>query len=101
MEVQELRYAQGWINQDDWDASSEGIAWSSPGGTQIDLRLDWGELQNKLASGAGRDVDVQPTTLSEDAVNRDYDLDRLDPTQRSFADRTVEWANESFGPTGL
>ena len=32
--------------------------------------------------------------MSEDAVNRDYDLDRLDPTQRVFADRTLEWAND-------
>ena len=72
-EAQELRAAQDWINQDGWDASSEGVAWSPRSGTQIDLRLDWGEVERKLASGTDRDVGVQSTILSEGTVVRDDD----------------------------
>ena len=44
-EAQELRAAQDWINQDGWDASSEGVAWSPRSGTQIIPRLEWGKFQ--------------------------------------------------------
>lgn len=90
-ETQELRAVQSWINQEGWDAAAEGRAVSSKTGQTIDLRLPWDEVKRKLSpdAEAGR-----PERLLESDVLRDFDLAKLDPTQRAFADRVLKWARE-------
>ena len=94
MEAQELRAAQHWINQQGWDAASEGYAISPSTSAEIDLRLDWGDVKKALAAGTGMDDVAAPVRLEETAVLRDYGLEKLDPTQRVFADRVLSWAGE-------
>ena len=91
-ELQELHAAKHWINQDGWDAAGEGRAVSSATGKEIDLRLDWEDVKRKLAPGAGADADAGTARVQEDVVLRDFGLDKLDPTQRAFADRVLAWA---------
>ena len=57
----------------------------------IDLRLDWGEVKRKLSPESGSQ---HHQTLGERDVVEEYDLDKLDPTQRAFADRVLRWARE-------
>ena len=83
-----------WTNQKGWDVAGEGRAVSPSTGKEIDLRLDWGEVKKKLAAGAGQDVDAALVPVDEEAVLGDYALDKLDPTQRAFADRVLAWADE-------
>ena len=92
-EVQELRAAQHWVNQEGWDAVGEGFAVGRDG-QNIDLRLDWDDVQRKLAKGTGPDDDAVSARVEEEVILRDYDLDKLDPTQRAFADRVLQWARE-------
>ena len=92
-EIQELRAAQQWVNQEGWDAAGEGVVWSQTG-EEIDLRLDWEEVKRKLAKGCGAGGDANAESVEEEAVLRDYPLDKLDPTQRVFADRVLAWAAE-------
>ena len=92
-EVQEIRAAQQWVNQEGWDAASEGRAMSRTG-KEIDLRLDWTDVKMKLAKGVGPDDDANPVRVNENSVLRDYALDKLDPVQRAFADRVLAWAVE-------
>ena len=92
--MQELQAAKHWINQEGWDAAGEGRAVSPSTGEEIDLRLDWAEVKRKLAAGAGQDATTGPARLDEEVVHRDYALDKLDPTQRVFADRVLAWAAE-------
>jgi hypothetical protein len=40
-EMDELRAAKHWINQEGWDASGEGRAVSHQTGKDVELRLDW------------------------------------------------------------
>ena len=90
-EAQELRAVQSWINQEGWDAAAEGRAVSQKTGRTIDLRLAWDEVRRKLSPEA----EVQgPERLRECDVLRDYDLAKLDPTQRAFANRVLKWARE-------
>jgi len=91
MEMQELRAAQHWVNQEGWDAVGEGLAVGQTG-MEIDLRLSWSDVQTKLAKGSGPSEDLQPQHIVEEVVLRDYALDKLDPTQRAFADRVLKWA---------
>ena len=55
-EMEELRRVKDWINLDGCDAAAEARAVSSATGQELDLRLDWGEVRKKLASGAGSEV---------------------------------------------
>ena len=93
-EMDELRVAQRWVNQSGRDAAVEGRAMSASTGTEIDLRLDWGEVKRTLQQGAGSDGSAVLPQLDEASVRRDYDLDALDPTQRAFADRVLRWVAE-------
>ena len=45
---------QHWTDQEGRDAAPEGVAFSFRSGTNIDLRLDLGEVQKNIASGADR-----------------------------------------------
>ncbi len=91
-EMEELRVAQHWVNQEGWDAASEGRAVSNTTGATIDLLLDWGDVKRKLAEGAGGDVESGVACVDEASVLNDYSLDRLDPTQRAFVERVLAWA---------
>ncbi len=93
-EVQELRAAAHWINQEGWDAVGEGRAISPSTGKEIDLRLDWADVKRKLGAGTGADVATGPAPVQRSAVSQDYALDDLDPTQRAFADRALAWGAE-------
>ena len=63
-------------------------------GEEIDLRLDWAEVKRRLAAGAGQDASAGSARVDEDVVQRDCALDKLDPTQRVFADLALAWAAE-------
>jgi len=93
-EIQGLRAAQQWVNQEGWDAAEEGQARSEKSGAVVDLRLDWEAVKKKLDKGSALDLDATPKGLSRDAVLQDYSLDTLDPTQRAFADRVLAWGSE-------
>ena len=107
-EMDEIRAAQQWVNPDGCDLASEGFAFSHATGKEIDLRLNWSQVKNKLAQGADA---VEETTvrlnwnqnspkltaraaLDQEEVLRDYPLDSLDPTQRAFAARVLSWGQE-------
>ena len=47
--MDELRAASHWVNQAGWDVVQEGRAVSPTTGAEINLRLDWGEVEKKLA----------------------------------------------------
>jgi len=80
------------VNQEGWDAAAEGVAVSRTGEV-IDLRLDWADVEKKLASANGAlEVQGSGADVDEEAVLRDFSLSDLDPTQRAFADRVLKWA---------
>ena len=91
-EIDELRVAQHWINQEGWDVAGEVHAVSKNTGAAIDLRLDWATVKKMLADGVGDQGESDTSQVDEAAVLRDYSLDALDPTQRVFADRALKWA---------
>ena len=93
-ELDELRVAQHWINQEGWNAAAEGRAASAAAGAEVDLRLDWGEVRRKLAPGAGAGEEPQGEAVDAASVEGDHGLDALDPVQRAFADRLLGWAAE-------
>jgi hypothetical protein len=92
--MQELRAVEHWVNPPGWDAASEGRAISSATGQEVDLRRDWDEVRRNLAKGAGTAIDAAPARVDRESVLRDYALDDLDPTQRAFAERVIEWAKK-------
>ena len=93
MEMQELRVAQHWVNQEGWDALGEGIA-VDRSGREIDLRLNWTEVKKGLGGGGGARDGAAQMQVDEDTVLCDFALGKLDPTQRAFADRVLAWAAE-------
>ena len=97
-ESEELRAAQQWINQEGWDVASEAqVVCKNTGGT-IHLRLDWGAVKQMLAQGQGdvAEGDVGQVDLDKWQVTvlADFSLDKLDPTQRAFADRVLKWGDD-------
>ena len=100
-EMQALRAAQQWVNQEGWDAAGEAKAVDASG-ADVDLRvptdaegrpLTWGDVQRQLAKGAGMasDESALAAAVVEEEVVRDFALEKLDPTQRVFADRVLAW----------
>ena len=90
-ECDQLRAVESWINQEGWDLAAEGRALSPKTGEEVDLRLPWDEVKKKLQPAA---QDPVTSLLKRSDVERDYDLEKLDPTQRAFADRVLRWATE-------
>ena len=93
-EIEELRVAQHWINQEGWDVASEAHVLSKNTGEVIDLHLDWGAVQKTLADGHDEVEDSATSHVDEATVLSDYSLEKLDPTQRVFADRVLKWASK-------
>ena len=93
-EMEELRAVQHWVNQEGWDVSGESKALSTATSTEIDLRLDWGDVKKKLAKGADSGNPDCTETINPEVILRDYPLHALDPTQRAFADRVLRWVSE-------
>ncbi len=93
-EIDELRVAQHWINQEGWDVASEVHATSKTTGATVDLPLDWGAVKKERAEGVGDEGAPDTGQVDETTVRSDYSLDDLDPTQRAFAERVVKWAAE-------
>ena len=93
-EIDELRAAQHWINQEGWDVASEVHVASKSTGKTIDLRLDWETVEQKLAEGHGDVSETDNGQVDEATVLTDFSLDKLDPTQRAFADRVLKWGDE-------
>jgi len=91
--MDELRAAQHWINQAGWDVASEVHVVSKSTGRTIDLR-HWGNVKQQLANGQGDVAESDTGQLDEATVLADFSLDKLDPTQRAFADRVLKWADE-------
>ena len=58
--------------------------------------LTWEDVQRVLSKGAGlaSEESGDGTRVDEAAVLSDYALDKLDPTQRVFADRVLAWGRE-------
>ena len=103
-EMQALRAAQQWVNQEGWDAAGEAKAVDSSG-ADVDLRtptdaegrpLTWGDVQRQLAKGASVASGESALTAAvvEEVVVRDFALEKLDPTQRVFADRVLAWGRD-------
>ena len=99
-----LRAAQQWVNQEGWDVAGEANAIDA-NGANVDLRvptdvdgraLTWDDVQRQLAKGAGTTPDGNggPAGVDEAAVLADFSLDKLDPTQRVFADRVLLWGRD-------
>ena len=102
-EIEELRVAQQWINQEGWDVDSDTLVTSKRTDKVIDLRrqpsgkpMDWDLVQKTLAKGhdAAGDSDTIDDEIDEKSIRKDYSLDKLDPTQRAFADRVLRWAGK-------
>ena len=108
-EMQALRVAGKWLTdreevQKTADAAAESRALGADG-AEVDLRqprdahgngLSWDDVKRMLESGAGRGGDGSGPARGVDkaGVLRDYSLANLDPTQRAFADRVLEWGGE-------
>ena len=90
-EMDELRVAQHWINQEGWDTASEVRTISKNSGAVVDLRLDWDAVKKALTEGVGEESECDINKVDEAIVMRDYALDALDPTQRVFANRVLKW----------
>ena len=93
-ELEEIRVAQHWVNQEGWDVTSEAQIHSKSTGKVIDLHLDWGAVKKALAGGHDEAGDSDMSHVDEVTVLRDYSLKKLDPTQRVFADRVLKWAGK-------
>jgi hypothetical protein len=93
-EIEELRVAQHWVNQEGWDVASEAHVPSKSSGKVIDLHLDWGAVQRTLADGHKEAGDSDTSHVDEGTVLSDHSLEKLDPTQRVFADRVLKWASK-------
>ena len=93
-EMQELLAAKDWINQKGWDVASEAQVVSPSSGKTIDLRLDWAMVEQKLKQGYGDLAVSDAGDVDEVKVLSDFSLDKLDPTQRVFADRVLKWSDE-------
>ena len=93
-ESEEIRAALHWVNQEGWPMAKEHMAIGKSTGKEIDLRLDWGAVKRTLDDGHGDATDSQKDHVDEAIVLGDFSLDKLDPTQRVFADRCLKWANE-------
>jgi len=93
-EMDELRVAKHWINQEGWDTASEVHTISKNTGAVIDLRLDWNIARKRLMEEVGEETQCDINQGVEANVLRDYALDDLDSTQRVFADRVLMWAQE-------
>ena len=83
MEMQELRVAQHWVNQEGWDALGEGIA-VDRSGREVDLRLNWTEVKRILGGGGGVRDGASQMHVDENTVLGDFALGKLDPIQRAF-----------------
>ena len=103
-EMQALRSAQQWVNQEGWDAAGEAIVLDSSG-KEVDLRvmqdvqgcsLNWGDVRRQMARGAGlaSDESADIVAVVEEEVMRYFALDKLDPTQRVFVERGMAWGRE-------
>ena len=90
-EMQALRAAQQWVNQEGWDAAGEAKAVDASG-ADVDLRvptdaegrpLTWGDVQRQLAKGGGMasDESALAAAVVEEEVVRDFALEKLDPTR--------------------
>ena len=93
-EIEEIRYAQHWVNQEGWDVASEAYVPSKSTGKVIDLHLDWGAVQKALADGHDQAGESDTSHVDEATMLSDYSLEKLDPTQRVFADRVLKWASK-------
>ena len=57
--------------------------------------MTWGDVQRQLAKGAGTaSNETTHTAVLEEEVLRDFAFDKLDPTQRVFADRVLAWGRD-------
>ena len=57
--------------------------------------LDWASAKQKLNAGTEHDQETASVHLDRDAVEKEYPLDGLDPTQRVFATIVVDWIKET------
>jgi len=93
-EIDEIQVARHWVNQEGWDVASETRVLSKSTGKVIDLHLDWGAVQKTLADGLDVAEDPDTRYVDEATVLSEYPLDKLNHTQREFADRVLRWAGK-------
>ena len=91
-EMDELRVVKHWINQPGWDVASEVCVMSRKAKKPVHLRLDWGDVQSKLSEGSSDAPETKTNKDDEATQLANYALEKLDPTQRAFADRVLKWA---------
>ena len=97
-EMSALRAASSWMNPRTWDTGQEAFALDHAA-QNVDLRsprdasgrvISWDAV--KKALGTETKDDTQESGSKSDA--RTYCLDDLDPTQRAFADRILQWGTD-------
>ena len=93
-EMDGLRGVQKWMNPDGWDLNAEGKGDLHGDGSQVDLRREWGHVKRLLDKGAEAEADGKSWVPTRAEVERDYDLARLDPTQRAFVDYVLSWVRD-------
>ena len=93
-EMDALRGVHKWMNPDGWDLNAEGKGDLHGDGSRSDLRRDWGQVKKLLDNGAEAEVDGKSWIPTREEVERDYDLARLDPTQRAFVDYVLSWVQD-------
>ena len=93
-EMDGLRGVLKWMNPDGWDLNAEGKGDLHGDGSQVDLRRDWGYVKKLLDNGAEAEADGKSWVPTRAEVERDYDLARLDPTQRAFVDYVLSWVRD-------
>ena len=73
-ELHQLQTARQWVNRSGWNAAGEGRAVSRATGEEIDLRLDWHDMRNQLATCNGDQVDTAPTRHDVAQLDQDDHL---------------------------
>ena len=89
-EMQELRAAQHWVNQREWNLTGEGHAVSPATGNNIDLNLNWDDVRSCLAQGSSAQFDDVPALV--DLKEAIMDRSKLMNIDRSKVDL---WWTES------
>ena len=56
--------------------------------------MSWEDVRREFEKGTSAHQQESGEGLDEQVVLSDYALDKLDPTQRAFADRVLDWAAE-------
>ena len=100
-EIDALKSAHHWINPAHWAAEKESLAQNHLG-QEVDLRIPRGRNGHPISwetvkKMLGDESNLRESCPEAQDSQRKYDLGKLDPTQRAFADRVLGWGAEVCG----